>query len=71
MEDSVLYRLPFLRFLGVDLGDDVPDSNTIRLFPEALIETDLVERLLRAFDDLLTCVGPIIRSVSCPGATIQ
>jgi transposase, IS5 family len=57
IEFMILDRLSFMRFLGLNLGDSVPDSNTIRLFVEDLTEANLVERLFQTFDNLLTCVG--------------
>lgn len=53
VEFMILDRLSFMRFLGLNLGDSVPDANTIRLFFEDLTEADLVERLFRNFEYLL------------------
>ena len=38
-------RLSFIRFLGLQLEDKVPDANTVWLFRERLKEMNLVEML--------------------------
>ena len=43
-------RLSFMRFLGIGLGDPVPDANTIWTFREALKRAGAVERLFQRFD---------------------
>ena len=47
-------RLSFMRFLGLTTADDVPDSRTIWLFRERLIELELVEPLFELFLTHLT-----------------
>ena len=53
MEFQILDRHSFGRFLGLDLGDKVPDATTIWLFRESLKETNLVEKLFKKFDQYL------------------
>lgn len=52
-DDQVAYqicdRLSFMRFLGLTLADDVPDSKTIWLFRERLAGLGLVEILFNTF----------------------
>ena len=43
-------RLSFMRFLGLSLGDAVPDAKTIWLFRERLKEKGVVDRLFDRFD---------------------
>ena len=38
-------RLSFMRFLGIELKDKVPDAKTICLFKERLIEAKVTEKL--------------------------
>jgi len=38
-------RLTWMRFLGLGLGDPVPDANTIWMFREALTKAGAIERL--------------------------
>ena len=56
-DDSVEYqirdRLSFMRFLGLSIGDRVPDAKTIWLFREELGKAGLVKRLFKRFDRYL------------------
>ena len=56
-DDAVEYqvrdRLSFMRFLGLTLGDRVPDAKTIWLFREELKQAGLVKRLFKKFDGYL------------------
>lgn len=56
-DDAVEYqirdRLSFMRFLGLTLGDRVPDAKTIWLFREELGKAGLVKRLFKRFDRYL------------------
>ncbi len=56
-EQQVLDRLSFMRFLGLDLGDAVPDAQTIWLFRERLKEAGLVETIFVQFNAFLTRHG--------------
>ena len=57
LEQLVLDRLSFMRFLGLGMGDDVPDAKTIWAFRESLKEHGLVEKLFARFDDFLNQAG--------------
>lgn len=46
-------RLTWMRFLGLGLGDPVPDANTIWTFREALTKAGAIERLFGLFDRAL------------------
>jgi IS5 family transposase len=50
LEFQVRDRLSFMRFLGLGLGDSVPDEKTVWLFREQLGRLGLVEKLFREFD---------------------
>jgi transposase, IS5 family len=55
-------RLSFMRFLGLDLADPVPDANTIWTFREALTRATLdgkpaIEVLFARFDAALRAAG--------------
>ena len=52
-EQLVLDRLSFQRFVGLQLGDAVPDANTLWLFNQALVPGDLGKVLFRRFGDFL------------------
>lgn len=49
VEYQICDRLSFMRFLGLTLADDVPDSKTIWLFRERLADLDLVGILFGTF----------------------
>lgn len=56
-DDAVEYqirdRLSFMRFLGLSIGDRVPDAKTVWLFREELGQAGLVKRLFKRFDTYL------------------
>jgi IS5 family transposase len=52
-EQQCLDRLSFQRFLGLAIGESVPDKNTLWLFKEMLKPGDLAKVLFRRFDDFL------------------
>jgi len=52
-------RLSFMRFLGLSLGDRVPDAKTIWLFRERLTEAGAVQRLFDRFDAAVRAAGYI------------
>jgi len=52
-EFQIRDRLSFMRFLGLSLGDAVPDAKTIWLFREQLTEVGLMETVFRRFDTFL------------------
>jgi IS5 family transposase len=53
-------RLSFKEFLGLNSGDRVPDSRTIWLFQESLIQKNLEEKLFEKFHDHLDDLGLFI-----------
>ena len=60
-DDQVEYqirdRLSFMRFLGLQIEDRVPDAKTVWLFRERLAELGLTERLFDRFADVLEAHG--------------
>ncbi len=52
-------RLSFMRFLGLGLGDRVPDAKTIWAFRERLTQAGAIERLFARFDMALREAGYI------------
>jgi len=55
-------RLSFMRFLGLSLGDRVPDAKTIWLFRERLVRAGAIERLFERFDQAVREAGYIAMS---------
>ena len=63
-------RLTWIRFLGLGLGDPVPDANTIWTFREALSRAGAIERLFALFDQTLREAGYLAMSGQLVDATI-
>jgi len=57
VEYQIMDRISFMRFLGLSLGDRVPDAKTIWLFREQLTEAKLIKKLFRQFDQFLRNSG--------------
>jgi IS5 family transposase len=53
LEFQILDRLSFMRFLGLSIGDRVPDAKTIWLFREQLSASDMTGKLFAGFDKFL------------------
>ncbi len=56
-EYQVRDRLSFMRFVGLGLGDPVPDAKTLWLFREHLTKAGAIEVLFARFDRLLRDAG--------------
>lgn len=70
LEYQILDRLTFMRFLGLGVGDRVPDAKTIWLFREQLKETGLVAELFAMFDRHLQASGFVARKGQIVDASI-
>ena len=57
IEQLVLDRLTFMRFLGLGIGDAVPDAKTIWLFRESLNADDRARTLFDGFESFLAEKG--------------
>lgn len=55
-------RLSFMRFLGLSLGDPVPDAKTIWLFRERLVKAGAIDKLFKRFDQAVRDAGFIAMS---------
>ena len=53
LEYQVRDRLSFMRFLGLGLGDRVPDAKTVWLYREVLAKAGMVDELFAQFDGYL------------------
>ena len=58
-----------MRFLGLSLGDKVPDAKTIWLFKENLTRTDTVQKLFDKFDKMLATQNIITHTGTSVDAT--
>ena len=70
MEFQINDRLTFMRFLGMTLGENVPDQNTIWLFRENLINKGVIDKLFSKFDRYLEDEGILLKEGSIVDATI-
>ena len=61
-EFTIRDRLSFMRFLGIGVGDPVPDATTIWLFRDHLTQANAVEKLFARFELLLQEKGYLARS---------
>lgn len=57
LEYQILDRISFMRFLGLSLGDRVPDAKTIWLFREQVTKAGVIKKLFRQFDQFLRNSG--------------
>jgi Transposase domain (DUF772) len=57
-------RLPFIRFVGLGLGDRVPDAKTLWPFCEQLTRVGAIERLFGKFDTMLRDACSLFSNVS-------
>ena len=62
-------RLSFMRFLGLTIADDVPDSKTIWNFREKLVINGVIERLFNLFLESLNDMGLIVNEGKIVDAT--
>ena len=68
-EFQIKDRLSFMQFLGIQIGDKVPDEKTIWLFKEQLKENKLSEVLFDLFNKRLTEHGIVAKEGSIVDAT--
>ncbi len=59
---QIMDRLSFMRFLGLNLQDQVPDEKTIWLFRETLTKSGKIELLFEQFRSYLLNEGIIAHS---------
>jgi IS5 family transposase len=70
LEEAILDRLSFQRFLGLSLSDPVPDETRICRFRNKLAEQNLGERLFALLTEQLEAKGLIVRRGSLIDATL-
>jgi IS5 family transposase len=69
MEYQINDRLSFMRFLGLNISDTIPDQNTIWLFRENLTRGNVIEKLFKKFDAYLDNRGIIAHKGSIVDAS--
>lgn len=70
IEYQIRDRLSFMRFLGLGLGDRVPDAKTVWLYREALAKAGKMDDLFALFDGYLARQGYIARGGQILDASI-
>ncbi|WFU11271.1 IS5 family transposase (plasmid) [Rhizobium sp. CB3090] len=70
LEEALYDRLSFRRFVGLSLGEAVPDHTTLCRFRNHLIEARLLEVLFAELDSQLDKAGLILRRGTMLDATI-
>jgi len=68
-EYQIVDRISFMRFLNLELHDDVPDSNTIRNFRETLTNAGVIDEMFIAFGQRIDNAGFILKEGSITDAT--
>jgi transposase len=56
-EYQIYDRYSFRRFLGIEVGEKIPDAKTIWLFRDDLANGGIVEKLFEHFEEQLSKVG--------------
>ncbi len=69
IEYQITDRISFMRFLGFDLCDKVPDAKTVWKFKNDLAQTETIEKLFNLFDEQLESEGLITHKGSIVDAT--
>jgi len=70
VEYQIRDRLSFLRFLGLEMSDNVPDGTTVWRFRERLTELELIKPLFDRFGDYLAQAGLEARNGQIVDASI-
>jgi len=69
IEYQIRDRLSFMRFLGLNLEDRVPDAKTVWLFREMLKQQGMGEELFKRFDEQLAAKGLVAKGGQMIDAT--
>ncbi|WP_426386883.1 IS5 family transposase [Sphingobium sp. R-21] len=70
VEFQIRDRLSLMRFLGLGLGDKVPDAKTVWLFREQLVQAKAIEPLFARFDEALHAAGYLAMGGQIIDATV-
>jgi len=70
LEEALCDRLSFQRFVGLSLGDAVPDHSVLNRFRNRLVEERLLEKLFGDLDRQLERAGMILKRGSMLDATL-
>jgi len=70
LEYQIKDRISFMQFLGLDIGDRIPDARTFWLFRDQMTKKGLAEKLFGAFRESLEARGYRARGGQIVDATI-
>jgi IS5 family transposase len=70
LEEAIADRLSFRRFIGLALGDAVPDHSTLCRFRNRLMATGLLEKLFGELDRQLEAAGVMLKHGAMLDATL-
>lgn len=70
LEEAIVDRLSFRRFVGLGLQDEVPDHTTFCRFRNRLIEEGLLEKLFAEFQKQMDGAGVIVKRGTMLDATV-
>ena len=72
LEESLIDRISFLRFVGLGMEDDIPDATTICRFRNSLLEKKVGEKLFKEFIAQLQRQGlSISKGIAVDASVIQ
>jgi Transposase and inactivated derivatives, IS5 family len=70
LEDQLIDRLSFQKFVGISFSQEIPDFSTLWYFKEALIEHKLMDRIFSSINHQLELHGLILKKGTIADATI-
>jgi IS5 family transposase len=70
VEEKVNDSLSFMKFVGLTLGDDVPDHSVLSRFRTALTEKDAYEKLMISINGQLEAKGVLLKKGAIVDASI-
>lgn len=70
MEEALIDRYSFTRFVGLSLDEDIPDHTTICRFRNLLAEKKLLHKLLNEVNGQLAAQGKLVKSGCVVDATL-
>ena len=70
LEDQLIDRLSFQKFVGINFDQEIPDFTTLWYFKEALIQHKLMDRIFSSINHQLELHGLILKKGTIADATI-
>ena len=70
LEDQLIDRLSFQKFVGINFDQEIPDFTTLWYFKEALIQHKLMDRIFSSIHHQLELNGLILKKGTIADATI-